>query len=92
MSDNSVLVERRALLKGAFVAAGVVSATQALAQSATPPSTSTRLEDVALSPNVRATVERRGQVVLIGINRPDVYNRFDPETPLHPLEGRFDRF
>ena len=62
------------------MAAGAVSATQALAQSAAPPSISTRLEDVALSPNVRATVERRGQVVLIGINRPDVFNRFDPET------------
>ena len=67
MSDNSVLVERRALLKGALVAAGVASASQALAQDATP--ISTRLDDVALSPNVRATVERRGQIVLIGINR-----------------------
>ena len=33
-----------------------------------------------LSSKVRATVERRGQIVLIGINRPDFYNRFDPET------------
>lgn len=87
MSDNPALVERRALLKGAFVAAGVVSsATQALAQGAAP--TSTRLEDVAFSPNVRATVERRGQVVLIGINRPDVFNRFDPETS-HALAVAF---
>ncbi len=88
MSDNSAFVERRALLKGAFIAAGVVSASQALAQSAAPPSPSARLEDVALSPNVRATVERRGQVVLIGINRPDVYNRFDPETS-HALAVAF---
>ena len=88
MSDNSVLVERRTLLKGAFMAAGVVGATQALAQNAAPPATSTHLEDVALSPNVRATVERRGQVVLIGINRPDVYNRFDPETS-HALAVAF---
>jgi enoyl-CoA hydratase/carnithine racemase len=70
------------------VAAGVVSATQALAQSAAPLSTSTRLEDVALSPNIRATVERRGPVVLIGINRPEVYNRFDPETS-HALAVAF---
>ena len=88
MSDDSAFVERRALLKGAFIAAGVVSASQALAQSAAPPSPSARLEDVALSPNVRATVERRGQVVLIGINRPDVYNRFDPETS-HALAVAF---
>src|SRR5580704_16545885 len=88
MSDNSVLVERRALLKGAIMAAGVTSATPVLAQSAAPTSAPTRLEDVALSPNVRATVERRGQVVLIGINRPDVYNRFDPETQ-HALAVAF---
>jgi len=88
MSDDPVLVERRALLKGALVAAGVASATPALAQSAASPSISARLEDVALSPNVRATVERRGQVVLIGINRPEVYNRFDPETQ-HALAVAF---
>jgi enoyl-CoA hydratase/carnithine racemase len=28
----------------------------------------------------KITVERRGNVVLIGINRPEVYNRIDPET------------
>ena len=88
MSDDSVLVERRALLKGALIAAGVASATQALAQSAAPAPASARLDDVALSPNVRATVERRGQVVLIGINRPDVFNRFDPETQ-HALAVAF---
>jgi enoyl-CoA hydratase/carnithine racemase len=80
MSDDPILVERRALLKGALMAAGVAGAVPALAQSAAPLPISARLEDVALSPNVRATVERHGQVVLIGINRPDVYNRFDPET------------
>jgi enoyl-CoA hydratase/carnithine racemase len=88
MPDDSVLVERRALLKGALMAAGMASATPTLAQSAAPLPTSTRLEDVALSPIVRATVERRGQVVLIGINRPDVYNRFDPETS-HALAVAF---
>jgi len=28
----------------------------------------------------KITVERRGQIVLIGINRPETYNRIDPET------------
>ena len=76
MSDEQPLLERRTLLKGAMVMAGVAAATQAAAQ----PAPQTRLADVPLSPNVRATVERRGPIVLIGINRPDVYNRFDPET------------
>lgn len=88
MSDNSVSVERRALLKGALMAAGVAGAAPALAQSTAPLPASARLEDVALAPNVRATVERRAQVVLIGINRPEVFNRFDPETQ-HALAVAF---
>ena len=28
----------------------------------------------------KVTVERRAQIVLIGINRPEVHNRVDPET------------
>ena len=33
-----------------------------------------------LSPDAKVTVERRGQIVLIGINRPQMFNRIDPET------------
>jgi enoyl-CoA hydratase len=36
--------------------------------------------DIALSPNAKVTVERRDQIVLIGINRPQLFNRIDPET------------
>ena len=36
--------------------------------------------DVPLSPDTKITVERRGQIVLIGINRPQVFNRIDPEA------------
>jgi enoyl-CoA hydratase len=36
--------------------------------------------DVPLSPDAKVTIERRGHVVLIGINRPQMYNRIDPET------------
>jgi enoyl-CoA hydratase len=79
MSNDHFEIERRTLLKAAvMVAAGAAS--PASAQPAPVPSGSTRLADVPLSPQVRATVERRGSIVLIGINRPDVYNRFDPET------------
>jgi enoyl-CoA hydratase/carnithine racemase len=35
---------------------------------------------VPLSSNAKVTVERRGQIVLIGINRPYIHNRIDPET------------
>src|ERR1700733_5237522 len=36
--------------------------------------------DIPLSANARITVERQGQIVLIGINRPESFNRIDPET------------
>ncbi len=39
-----------------------------------------RMADVPLSPEARITVERRGEIVLIGVNRPQVYNRFDPDA------------
>jgi hypothetical protein len=37
-----------------------------------------RMADIPLSPAAKITVERRGEIVLIGVNRPQVYNRFDP--------------
>lgn len=39
-----------------------------------------RMADIPLSETTKVTVERRGQIVLIGINRPSVQNRVDPET------------
>ena len=40
----------------------------------------TRMIDIPLSPDTKVAVERRGQIVLIGINRPQMFNRIDPET------------
>jgi enoyl-CoA hydratase len=39
-----------------------------------------RMEEVSLGSKAKVTIERRGQVVLIGINRPYIQNRIDPET------------
>jgi enoyl-CoA hydratase len=39
-----------------------------------------RMADIPLSPEAKITVERRGQIVLIGINRPQACNRFDPDA------------
>ena len=81
MSDKSPKIERRTLLKGAMVMAGMVTVAENVTQAAAQPVAQPggRLADVPLAPGVRATVERRGPVVLIGINRPEVYNRMDPE-------------
>jgi enoyl-CoA hydratase/carnithine racemase len=40
----------------------------------------TRIKDVPLGPGVKLTVERRGPILLLGINRPELHNRIDPET------------
>jgi enoyl-CoA hydratase len=39
-----------------------------------------RMADIPLSPEAKITVERRGQIVLIGVNRPQAGNRFDPDA------------
>ncbi len=39
-----------------------------------------KLEDVLAGPNTKLTIERRGRIVLFGINRPYIQNRIDPET------------
>jgi enoyl-CoA hydratase len=46
----------------------------------TKPNDTLRMVDVPLSPDTEIAVERRGQIVLIGINRPQMFNRIDPET------------
>jgi enoyl-CoA hydratase len=38
------------------------------------------LQDVPLSSGAKLTIERRGQIVLFGINRPYIQNCIDPET------------
>ena len=39
-----------------------------------------RMADIPPSATAKVTVERRGQIVLIGINRPYIQNRLDPEA------------
>ena len=69
-------VERRALLTGAAIAA-VASAVRAQTQPQPPPAApaATRLDDAPLAPATTVTVERRGEIVLIGLNRPATTTR-----------------
>ena len=72
------MVGRRALIKGTAMLA--VTAT-ARAQGQPPPAEPvTTLADVALGASVTVTVERRGDIVLVGLNRPFIQNRLDPPT------------
>ena len=77
---------RRSLLKSA-AALGGATAVGALPNLAGAPETpqqtytpATTLQDVPVSSGAKLTVERRGQIVLFGINRPYIQNRIDPET------------
>src|SRR5882757_3058084 len=84
------LFERRSLLKAA-AAFGGLSALSARATVAhadeqdntvgiQAPSDEVKMSNVTLSSTTKVTVERRGKIVLIGINRPYIQNRIDPET------------
>jgi enoyl-CoA hydratase len=86
----SSLFERRSLLKAA-AALGGLSALFARAVVAhadgqsgdagiEAPSDQVKMADIPRSSTTKVTVERRGQIVLIGINRPYIQNRIDPET------------
>jgi enoyl-CoA hydratase len=86
----SGLLERRSLLKAAaalgglstfFARAATAYAEEQNADAAgKPPSDEVRMADIAFSPTTKVTAERRGPIVLIGINRPYIQNRIDPET------------
>lgn len=72
------MLERRALMKGAAMLAAAATAG---AQGQAPPEPVT-LADVPLGPSVTLTAERRGDIVLVGLNRPFIQNRIDPPTRL----------
>ena len=55
----------------------VVGAQDTPQQTDTPAIT---VQDVPFSSGAKLTIERRGQIVLFGINRPYIQNRIDPET------------
>ena len=77
-------VGRRALLKGTALLA---VATTARAQGQAPPTEPlTTLADAPPGPSVTITVERRGDIVLVGLNRPFIQNRLDPPTRMRLAE------
>ena len=49
-----------------------------------------RMADIPLSAEAKITVERRGEIVLIGVNRPRVYNRFDPDAFFGLAQAYYD--
>jgi enoyl-CoA hydratase len=87
--DNSGILGRRSILKAAAAFGGL--STLAVIVPAVPGAApesevsvdalpEAKLGDVPAGPNTKVTIERRGQIVLFGINRPYIHNRIDPET------------
>jgi len=50
----------------------------------------TRLSEIPLSSGAKITLERRGSVVLVGMNRPYISNRYDPEAYLNLATAYYD--
>ena len=85
MRNTSTKVARRTLFTGAAMTA---VAAVARAQSQTAPAAAvTRLADMPLSASATVTVERRGDIALIGLNRPFIQNRLDPPTRVRLAEA-----
>jgi enoyl-CoA hydratase len=96
--SNSGMVERRSILKvaaafgGLSTLAAIGSAVSKAAQESESRAAAAQvanLEDVSAGPNAKLTIERRGQIVLLGINRPYIQNRIDPETFENLAEAYF---
>ena len=84
MQRTARKVGRRALITGTALAA---AATAVRAAAQTPPAdTPTTLADVPPSTSATITVERRGEIALIGLNRPFIQNRLDPPTRVRLAE------
>jgi enoyl-CoA hydratase/carnithine racemase len=84
MQDTSPKVGRRALITGAALSAVAAAAN---AQSQTSPTQPvTTLADVPPSSSATVTVERRGEIALIGLNRSFIQNRLDPPTRVRLAE------
>jgi enoyl-CoA hydratase/carnithine racemase len=82
-------VGRRTLIKGAGLLALAASA-RAHAQAQAPATEpATTLADAPLGPSVTVTVERRGDIVLVGLNRPFIQNRIDPPTRIRLAEAYY---
>jgi enoyl-CoA hydratase/carnithine racemase len=85
MRDQQVNVGRRALIKGAaFVAVAARVEAQVPAAEVV-----TTVTDVPLNASNTVTVERRDDIVLVGINRSFIQNRIDPPTRLRLNETMY---
>src|SRR4051794_24415747 len=83
MHNESSKIGRRAVITGAAL---TTLAATARGQSQTPPADAVTLENAPLASGTTVTVERQGDIALIGLNRPFIQNRLDPPTRVRLAE------
>ena len=83
MPDEPIAFGRRTLITGA-----AASAFAAAARAQTP-APDTHLVDVPPSASNTITVERRDDIVLVGLNRPAIFNRIDPPTRVRLAQAMY---
>jgi enoyl-CoA hydratase len=81
---------RLTLVAAAAISLLMVSATAQSADKNVSQAADVKMADIPASATAKVTVERRGQIVLIGINRPDIQNRLDPEAYLALAKAYYD--
>jgi enoyl-CoA hydratase len=79
-----------ALLAAAAISLLMVSATAQSTDKTLSQAAEVKMADIPASATAKITVERRGEIVLIGINRPDIQNRLDPEAYLALAKAYYD--
>jgi enoyl-CoA hydratase len=91
MFSNAVL-DRRSLLSSAALLAGLGAVSFPLAEVAAAEGRAwkTHLGEVPLASGATLTIERRGQMALFGLNRPQIHNRIDPATFLALAKAYYD--
>lgn len=87
MPETFPKIGRRAVLSGAALTA-FAAAARAQGQPSSA-AQATMLADVPLGPSATITVERRGEIALVGLNRPFIQNRIDPPTRARLAEALY---
>jgi enoyl-CoA hydratase len=79
---SDVTLNRRSILSSAALLASLGAVSFPLVEAAAAESRAwgTHLAKVPLASGATLTIERRGQMALFGLNRPQIQNRIDPAT------------
>jgi enoyl-CoA hydratase/carnithine racemase len=87
---NKVSVASATILLGTISLQAQESGDRSTTSHADKAAQTMHMADIPYSPQTKITVERQGQIVLIGINRPYMDNRLDPEATERLARAYYD--